>query len=56
MHQFIHDKGCTSHIAGILHERDKGIEDQDLRQEDNDGSYTGDGTIHNHCLDGTVGQ
>ena len=40
MHDFIHDKGCTCHVAGIFHKGNKKVEQQDIGQEDNYASYT----------------
>ena len=46
MHQFIHNKCCTSHISRILHQRDKQIENQDIRQEHRNRTYTANDTIN----------
>ena len=55
MHELIHDKGGARHIARILHQRDEEIEDQNLRQEDNDRAYTAYDTIYQHGLERTIG-
>ena len=56
MHDLIHDEGSTCHITGVFHEGDEGIEDQDLRQENDDGTNTCYGAIHDHGFHRTIGQ
>ena len=54
MHQFIHDECCTSHVAGVLHEGDKEVEYQDLRQEDDDAAHTAYDAINEHRTQRTL--
>ena len=46
MHQFVHNECRTGHIARILHERDEGIENQNLGQEHDDGSHTANDAVN----------
>ena len=55
MHQLVHDKGCSCHIARVLHQRDEEIENQDLWQEDNHRAHTAYDAIDEHCLQRTFG-
>ena len=54
VHQLIHDEGCTSHISRILHIRDEEIENQNLWQEHDHGTYTTNHTIYQHILHWSV--
>ena len=56
VHQFVHDESGASHIATVFHERDEEIEQQNLRQENDDSSYTGYDTIDEHRLDRAWGE
>ena len=55
MHQLIHDKGSTRHIARILHQRDEEVEYQNLWQEHDNRTHTTDNTIYQHGLQWSVG-
>ena len=50
MHDFIHDKGCTCHVAGIFHKGNKKVEQQDIGQEDNYASYTTNDSVNNQVF------
>ena len=50
MHDFIHDKGCACHVAGIFHEGDEKIEQQDVRQKHNYASYTANDSVNNQVF------
>ncbi len=54
MHQFVHDEGGTRHIAGVFHKGDEGIENQYLRQKDDDGSHASDDAVDQHSLQWTI--
>ena len=54
VHQLVHDEGGTRHIAGVLHEGDEEVENQDLRQEHDDASHTTDDTVHEHRPQGAL--
>ncbi len=51
MHQAIHDKCRTRHVAGVFHERYKEIENEDLRQKNNHRPHTTKYAIYKHGLD-----
>ena len=55
VHQLIHDKRGTSHVARVLHQRDEEVEDKDLWQEHDDGAHTGDGAVDDHRAQRAVG-
>ena len=56
MHESVHDEGCTCHIAGVLHERNEEVENENLRQEDDDRPYSTNDAIDKHIVYGTCGQ
>ena len=56
MHESVHDEGCTCHIAGVLHERDKEVENENLWQEDDDRPYSTDDAIDEHIVYRARGQ
>ena len=41
VHQLVHNERCAGHIATVFHKGDEKIENQDVRQEDDDGAYAG---------------
>ena len=55
MHNLIHDKGRTSHITAVFHQRDKRVEYQNLWEEHDHGAYTGNDAVNQHILERTVG-
>ena len=40
MHDLVHDKSCPSHIARVFHEGDEEVENQYIRKENNDTTYS----------------
>ena len=54
VHQLIHDEGCPRHIARIFHEGDKGVQYQDIRQEDDNASHAADDSIHQKVFQRSV--
>ena len=56
VHHLVHDESRPGHIARIFHERNEEIKQQYLWQENDDGSYTSNGSIHNHILEHTIRQ
>lgn len=56
MHDLIHDKRRARHVAGVLHERDEEIEDEDLRKERRHTAHTSDDTVDEHCFHRSVGE
>ena len=55
VHQLVHDEGSTCHIARVLHVGDEEVEDENLRQEDDDGSHASDDSIDEHVFHWSVG-
>ena len=45
VHDRIHDKRLTGHVSGVLHERDKEEENDDVRQEREHSPYSFENTI-----------
>ena len=56
MHEAVHNKGGTSHIARVLHDSNEEVEKQNLRQEDYDGAHAHQGTIDKQIPNGALGQ
>lgn len=50
MHNLIHDKGGTCHIAQVFHQRNKEVEDEDVGQKDDDTSHTTDNAVYQQIL------
>ena len=51
MHYLVHDEGSAGHIARVLHEGDKEVEDDDVGQEDDHASHAADDAIHDQVLE-----
>ena len=55
VHDLVHDEGRTCHVARVFHERDEAVENENLRQEDDDGSHTSDDTVDEHVFQRSFG-
>ena len=55
MHNLIHNESSTCHIARVFHQGNKEIEQQNIRQENNDTAHTSDNTIHQKVLQRSFG-
>ena len=55
MHNLIHNESGTCHIARVFHQGNKEIEQQNIRQENNDTAHTSDNTIHQKVLQRSFG-
>ena len=56
VHQLVHDEGGACHVPGVLHYRKEEIEYQDVRQEHEDASHSGDHAIDEKILEPAVVQ
>ena len=54
VHQLVHDEGGAGHVPGVLHYRKEEIEYQDVRQEHEDASHSGDHAIDEKILEPAV--
>ena len=54
MHQFVHDEGRPGHISGVLHQGNKEIQNQDVGQENQDASGTGDEAVYHQVFQPAV--
>ena len=55
VHQLVHYESSARHVAGILQQRNKEIEYQYVRQEDQHASNTGNDAIDNEVLEPAIG-
>ena len=54
VHNLIHNEGCTSHVAAVLHPGDESVEDHNVGQEDDDTTYTADYAVDDEVLEWSV--
>ena len=56
MHQFVHDKGCASHVATVFHERNEEVKDENLRQKHDNRAHAGNNSLNQEVFNCTIGK
>ncbi len=56
VHESVHDEGGSGHVAGVFHERDACIEDEDVGQEYDDAAHASYDAVGHEVFDPAVGQ
>ena len=51
VHELVHYERCSGHIARILHQGDEKVEDQDVGEEHEYASHSGDDAVHHQVLE-----